>query len=153
MDVFLVSHGESRPENEDPAKSLSDRGRSDVSLVAGHLSSMGLKPSKIYHSDKLRSKQTAEILYDVVKPKHGIEEVKGIAPVDDLNIAEALISGANESIMIVGHLPHLGNLLSKLIIGDREEKLLKFDPGTVVCITSNDGSWIIAWSLNAAVIK
>ena len=77
MEVFLVSHGESRPENEDPTKSLLDRGRSDVSLVASHLSSIGLKPSKIYHSDKLRSKQTAEILYDKIKPKHGIEEVKG----------------------------------------------------------------------------
>ncbi|MEE8132328.1 MAG: phosphohistidine phosphatase SixA [Nitrososphaerales archaeon] len=153
MEIYLVRHGEARSEDEDPAKSLSERGENSISLVSEHLYSLGLKISKIYHSEKLRAKQSAKILYGKMQPKDGMEEVKGLAPTDSVDVAQGIINNSKESIMIVGHLPHLSRLLSQLIVGDQGKMLLRFDPGSVVCVTSNGEGWTIDWSLRSAILS
>ena len=153
MEIYLVRHGEARSEDEDPAKSLSERGENSISLVSEHLYSLGLKISKIYHSEKLRAKQSAKILFGKMQPIDGMEEVKGLAPTDSVDVAQGIINNSKESIMIVGHLPHLSRLLSQLIVGDQGKMLLRFDPGSVVCVTNNGEGWTIDWSLRSAILS
>lgn len=149
----MVRHGEARSEHVDPERALAENGRRDVSLVAEHLSSLGLKVSKIYHSEKLRAKQTAEILSHNLRPRDGLEEVKGLAPSDNISTALRIIENAEEPIMIVGHLPHLSKLLSELVVRGLEEELLSFDAGGVVCIAREGDHGIIKWSLSARTLK
>ena len=53
MDLYLVQHGEARPESEDPARPLSERGRQEVACVARAAARLGLGIGVIQHSGKL----------------------------------------------------------------------------------------------------
>jgi len=59
MEVYLVQHGESRPESEDLQRPLTDKGRADVEYAALHIAGLGLQVTRIFHSNRLRTKQTA----------------------------------------------------------------------------------------------
>ncbi|NMJ86324.1 MAG: phosphohistidine phosphatase SixA [Thaumarchaeota archaeon] len=153
MEVYLVRHGEAKLEHEDPEKSLSDNGRSDISIIADYVSTLGLRISKIYHSEKLRAKQTAEILHQKLKPNNGVECVLGLAPSDDIKTALKIIEDAKEPIMIVSHLPYLGRLLSMLVTGNQNYELVKFGEGSIICIEEEDDHWLIRWSLRRDLIR
>ena len=72
MRVYLVQHGESRPEEEDPQRSLTDEGVRNVEKIARFLRPLGLKLETIWHSGKPRAQQTAELLADAVPSSQGI---------------------------------------------------------------------------------
>lgn len=152
MEVYLVRHGEATSEKEDPERPLSDTGSRDVSIVAEHMSTLNLSISIIYHSTKLRARQTAEIFNEKLKPKNGLKSVEGIAPKDDIRTAFRLIEDCKEPVMIVGHLPHLSKLLSALVTGEEENELVKFGSGSIVCLAKQNQHWIIKWSLSREVI-
>jgi phosphohistidine phosphatase SixA len=66
MRVYLVQHGESKSEEEDPQRRLTGEGVRNVQKVAQFLRPLGLKLAAIWHSDKDRARQTAEILAGAV---------------------------------------------------------------------------------------
>lgn len=45
MDVYLVQHAEAKPEQEDQARPLSDRGREEIQRVSRHARALGLSES------------------------------------------------------------------------------------------------------------
>lgn len=48
--------------------------------------------------------------------------------------------------MIVGHLPFLGRLISRLLIDSDSPDLVAFQPGAVVCLERSEvKSWHIRW--------
>jgi hypothetical protein len=91
MDIYLVQHGEARPEVEDPERSLTDRGEETVCKVAAWAARAGLRVDQIRHSGKRRAEQTAAILADLLRPIQGMVAVTGLAPNDDVKpVAETL---------------------------------------------------------------
>jgi phosphohistidine phosphatase len=62
MLIYLVRHGNAVPEQTDPACPLSEIGRAEVEATAKELLAEGAKIDEVWHSGKLRAKQTAEIL-------------------------------------------------------------------------------------------
>src|SRR3989442_4166078 len=62
MDCYLVQHGEATPEQDDPARPLTDRGRREVEPVAEAAKRSGVGIAEIVHSGKIRAPQTAELL-------------------------------------------------------------------------------------------
>ncbi len=62
MHIYLVQHGASKSEAEDPERSLTDEGMRTVEKMANYLAGAGVSAEKIRHSDKLRARQTAGIL-------------------------------------------------------------------------------------------
>lgn len=151
MMIYLVQHGEARPEEEDPERPLSDKGRAEVEKVAKSLKkSLKIGPSRIVHSPKLRAKQTAEILSSILNAP--AEEIEGIKPLDDPNIAKELVeSGSNDGIMVVGHLPHLDKLSSLLITGDENAGIVRFRMGGVVCLEKEE-KWKVKWMLTPDLV-
>jgi phosphohistidine phosphatase len=147
MYFYLVRHGEARSEAEAPGRPLSDQGRRDVERVARALAAKGVCLSGILYSDKLRAKQTAEMISGFLSPPQGAREVGGLAPEDDPLIAKAELETAGDSMMLVGHLPHLGRLTSLLVAGDPERKIADFPAAGVVCLSYGAGSWKLAWTL------
>lgn len=150
MEIYLVRHGEAVSEHVKGERPLSERGMHDVSAMAEHLSRLEINVARIYHSDRLRAKQTAQIIAQKVRPSKGLQEVQGLAPADDIDTALKLIEDAGEPVMIVGHLPHLGKLLSALLIGREYQgmELLEFDAGSVVCLAEREGKWLVRQSLS-----
>jgi len=61
MTLFLVQHGEAKPETEDPERSLTAHGAEIVEQMAGWAARMGIKLDEIRHSGKRRAEQTATI--------------------------------------------------------------------------------------------
>ena len=147
MDFFLVRHGEAKPEYEDPTRPLTDRGRQEVEKIARAVGAKNLAVSEIFHSGKLRAKQTAEIMARVVSPGRGVRKITGLAPEDDPVLAKAELEAAVASVMLVGHLPHLGRLAALLVTGDGERSVVEFPPASVACVSRAEGRWKLAWSL------
>lgn len=147
MDFYLVRHGEAKPEYEDPNRPLSDQGRREVEKVARAVAAKEIRVSEILHSDKLRAKQTAEILAQFLSPRRGIREIKGLSPQDDPLVAKVELEAAQWSLMLVGHLPHLSRLVSLLIVGDAEKDIVDFPAAAVVCLYHAKGTWEVKWTL------
>jgi len=146
MKLYLVQHGIPKPESEDPQKPLSEIGKMEVEKVAQALKKAGIKVAQIFHSGKLRAKQTAEIIGDYLNPSEGILEAEGLKPLDPSEIWANKLSDFKDSVMLVGHLPHLQKLCSMLIVRDAEKPVIKFRQGGVVALERDDkGNWIISW--------
>ena len=147
MQVYLVQHGEAKPETEDPSRSLSDRGREEVQRVARYAAALGLQVAEIRHSGKLRARQTAEILAAALAPPHGVQEIDGLAPADAPGKAVGEIESAREPLMLIGHLPHLRRLASLLLAGDPERGIIWFRNGAIICLVKSEGGWLLQWIL------
>ncbi len=142
MKLYLVQHGEAKLEREDPERSLTDRGREEVQRVSKMAKASGITPSIIYHSGKLRAKQTAEFLGEVLNLQPKSEE--GLNPNDPIQPWVQRISNENRDIMIVGHLPFLDKLTSFLLCGEEHASLILFRYGAIVCLKQKeDKRWAI----------
>ncbi|MCK7508661.1 MAG: histidine phosphatase family protein [Desulfobacterales bacterium] len=82
MDLYLVQHAEAKKEDEDPARPLSDKGVADITGVAQAALPLLHAIDTVFHSGKLRARQTAEILARHVEPAGGIRETDGLAPLE-----------------------------------------------------------------------
>ena len=148
MDFYLVRHGEAKSEQGDPARPLSEQGRRDVEAVAKKASGLGVKVSEILCSGKLRARQTAEILVEHLSPSNGLSEINGLKPFDNPQIAQKILDQSQESLMLVGHLPHLSRLVSLLLTGYSEKDIVHFEAGAMLCLSRvNDAEngWILKW--------
>ena len=153
MQLYLAQHGEAKPEAEDPARPLTDRGREEVRQVARHAVALGLQVAEIRHSGKLRARQTAEIFAAALSPSHGVTEMDGLAPADDPGKARGEIESAREPLMLVGHLPHLSRLASLLLVGDPGREIIRFRNGAIVCLVQVDGRWLLQWILTPELAR
>lgn len=153
MVLYLVQHGEAKPEQEDPARPLTDRGRDEVGRVARHTGALRLQIAEIRHSGKLRARQTAEILAEYLRPARGVREIEGLAPNDDPRKARSDAEAAREPLMLVGHLPHLSRLASFLIVGDPGREIIRFRPGGIVCLGKMEGRWLLLWILTPDLVR
>ena len=147
MEVYLVQHGECKSEAEDATRPLTDRGRVEVDAVARYVANLGVEVAQVFHSGKLRAKQTAEVFAQHLVVPKGIAEREGLGPLDDPVKAEHLVAQAKGPVMIVGHLPHLSRLASLLVLGEVEKEVVRFRMGAVVCLARSGESWSIDWTL------
>jgi len=147
MALYLVRHGESVPEKINPECPLSDRGLVEVERMAVMAIGREIELTKIFHSGKKRALQTAIILKEYLNPLFGLEPSRGLNPNDDIFYILGL-TGKTENIMIVGHLPFLGKLVSYLVTGDEVDPVFQFPTAGIVCLDKDDkGKWEIKWTL------
>ena len=129
MHIYLVQHGASKSEAEDPERSLTDEGMRTVEKMANYLAGAGVSAEKIRHSDKLRVARRQEFSRPALKPQNGIEQVSGMAPNDDVSAMRISLHSEAEDLMLVGHLPNLSRLLSSLLLVDENRPLVEFRMG------------------------
>jgi phosphohistidine phosphatase len=153
MTLFLVQHGEAKPESEDPERSLTERGADIVGRIAEWAARTGIKPDQIQHSGNRRAEQTATIVAQDLNPPKGVMAVKGLSPKDDVNQVAASLRKAKGSIMLVGHLPHLSRLLSLLLTGNPEIEVVRFRNAGIVCLTQKEGNWAINWVMQPDLLS
>src|SRR5262249_2346263 len=115
MRVYLVQHGESKSEEEDPQRRLTDKGIGEVQNVADFLRPLGLAVNAIWHSDKARAQQTGELLADAVWARDRLVQRQGLGPKDQVAATKEALEQTGGDLMIVGHLPFLGKLVALLV--------------------------------------
>jgi len=145
MRLFLVQHGKARPGNEDSERSLTEHGAETVSRVAVWAARVGIKVDQIRHSGKLRAEQTASIFANELNTPKGVIAVKGLNPNDEVTQVAATLQGEQESIMLVGHLPHLSRLVGMLVTGNLDNVVVRFRNAGIVCLSQQEEKWAIDW--------
>lgn len=148
MPVYLVQHGLSRPKEEDPERSLSDKGEEEVRLIGGVAQNYRVAVKTIFHSGKKRAEQTAGIFSELLTPSGGCHKRDGLAPMDDVKaVADKL--QPDSGLMLVGHLPFMEKLLSVLVTGEEVFTPFKFQNGGIVCVDKgeDDNHWHVKWAL------
>jgi len=155
MKLYLVQHGEAKPEVEDPERPLTDRGMDEVNRVASAARGLNIQPSKLFHSDKLRAMQTAaRIAEGLGFPEEIIQEARGLHPTDNIRPWIERIQEVSKDLMIVGHLPFLERLASFLLCGDESTRLILFRHGGIVCLVQKeDRAWAVGWILVPEMAK
>jgi phosphohistidine phosphatase len=149
MKLYLIQHGEAKPEAEDPERSLTAHGEEEVKKVALRAGNLNVVPSKIFHSGKLRAKQTAGLMAEELRiSPDRVQTAQGLNPNDDVKTWAKRIGDEKEDMMIVGHLPFLEKMASFLLCGDEKASLVSFRYGAVVCLEQKgDKGWAVRWIL------
>jgi len=142
MNLYIVRHGKAAKGAKDRLRPLTKRGIRETSTVASFLKRLGVQPSVIWHSDRVRAVETARIL-EILQPKRGLIEQKHMGPDDPIVPMLRLIEKGESDVMIVGHLPHLGKLVANLINAKKSDDILRFPPSTTVILTDQEGEWSI----------
>lgn len=154
MKLLLVQHAEARPEEEDPDRPLSEKGRSDILKTATFINKhINFEINNIKHSPKTRARQTAELLAQYLNPSERVTETEGLKPLDNPLIWAAHLSKAAENIILVGHLPHLCRLASQLLCQDQHRTLINFQMGGAACMEKDEsGLWTLCWMVIPAIL-
>jgi phosphohistidine phosphatase len=82
--VYLVQHGQSKSEEEDPQRRLTSQGIDEVQKIADFLRPLGLRLDAVWHSDKARAQQTAELLAPAVSARDRVVQREGLGPKDQV---------------------------------------------------------------------
>ena len=144
--LYLVQHGEAVTKDVDPDRPLSNDGKDAVTRMTRFLSNAGINIDRVLHSGKTRAKQTAEILAKSIAESGLTEAISGINPNDPVEEFVNYIERLNTPTMVVGHLPFMAKLVSRLLINSDELALVDYQPGSVVCLSNDENSkWIINW--------
>ena len=90
------------------------------------------------------------MLAEALSLPQGIREVEGLEPLADVEAwAKRLASReVDEETMLVGHLPHLSRLASRLICENDDQEVVSFRQGGVACLKrGEEGGWTGNWIL------
>ncbi len=114
--LILMRHAKAVKGSEAPsdeARSLSPRGRRDASAAGAALSEQGLKPGLALVSTSARTRETAELALHGWDIETRFEAALYHASPE--GVWDAFAANEAESVLIVGHNPGLGELVSLLI--------------------------------------
>lgn len=120
MELYLLRHGEAVEQGySDFDRPLTPLGETRVRMVGHSLVAMGLRPDKVLTSPLVRAKQTAALVVEESKSTVEIVETSNlIVGTDPMLLVDELNREPEESsILLVGHEPFLGMLISLLVFG------------------------------------
>jgi phosphohistidine phosphatase len=144
--LLLVHHGDAVGADVNPMRPLSDSGRVAVDLLAQKAAAAGAKPEVIWHSGKLRARQTAEAYWKRCNPLAVFSAAHGLQPTDPTTWIVDALAGETRSIMLVGHFPHLPRLLGRLINGE-DAAPGDFPLNGMVALEETEGRWVERWRM------
>jgi len=113
MRVCLVHHAEALGPSIDPQRPLSSAGVQQAAWLATSVAGLGFTPAAIWHSGKLRSRQTAEAFLRV-SPFADFRMVRGLRPDDPPSWIHHELDAETRDILLVGHMPYLPDLARAL---------------------------------------
>ncbi len=143
MNLYLMRHGQAASPEVDPQKGLTADGRLAVEALAQQLVKRGVHFSQVFHSERARAQQTAEIMAQVISPAVVPQQRTDLKPNDDPHLLLAEIDIWQEDTLIASHLPFIPSLLALL---SRDQQKMAFEPATVVCLSkADDMNWKIEW--------
>jgi phosphohistidine phosphatase len=148
MMLVLVHHGEAVEPIVDVRRPLSPRGQEAVVRLAAEAAARGVSPTIVWHSGKLRARQTAEAFWRACNALATFSATRGLQPDDPPAWLRDRLREETSDILIAGHYPHLPRLLS-LLLTDRDDGSFVFPLHGVVALRSDDQgeTWVEEWRL------
>ena len=114
MLTCLVHHAEAVGPMIDARRPLSDRGARQAEWLASAARDRQVRPAVIWHSGKLRSRQTAEWFLRLCSPMAEFRAVRGLQPGDPPQWVHDALLLEDRDVLVVGHLPHQPALAERL---------------------------------------
>jgi len=114
MTAILVHHADAVGPHVDPQRPLSTTGHDQAERIAREIAARGLAPRAIWHSGKLRSRQTAETILRIASPFADFRMVRGLRPDDPVDWMRADLTADDRDVLLVGHMPHIARLAHAL---------------------------------------
>ena len=145
--VYLVHHADAVGPDVDPQRPLSPGGRMHADMLAQRALERGVRPVAIWHSGKLRARQTAEAYWKRCNPLAAFSATRGLQPTDPTTWIVDTIAGETRHLLLAGHFPHLPRLLGRLTIGNPEADSVDFPLNGVVALELVDGKWVEKWRM------
>jgi phosphohistidine phosphatase len=146
--IYLVHHADAVGPGVDAMRPLSDQGRAAVLLLADAAARRGVKPEVIWHSGKLRARQTAEAFWKVCHPFAAMSAERGLQPDDPPAWMRDRLIGETRELMLVGHMPSLPRLLA-LLLGQREDGAADFPLHGLVALEAAGDLWKETWRIES----
>jgi phosphohistidine phosphatase len=116
--VYLAHHADAVAPDVDPQRPLSASGRMHADRMARLARQRDVNPAAIWHSGKLRARQTAEAYWRTCSPLAEFAAIRGLQPTDPPEWIRDRLIGESRDVMLVGHLPSLPKILA-LLTGDQ----------------------------------
>jgi phosphohistidine phosphatase len=143
VNLYLVHHGDAVGPAVDPRRPLSERGRTTVDRLASETAKRGVRPAVVWHSGKLRAKQTGEAFWRACNALADFSATRDLQPDEPAQWIRDRLRGEPRDILIAGHFPHLPRLL-RLLTGSEDFP----QHGVVALLSEDDGeTWKEMWRL------
>lgn len=134
--IYLVHHADAVGPDVDPQRPLSPAGRAHAERLALAAKERGVQPVAIWHSGKLRARQTAEAFWRACNPLAEFSAIRGLQPSDPPGWIRDLVTGESRDVMLVGHMPSMPRIFTLLArTGD-------FPQHGLVALESVEGVWV-----------
>jgi phosphohistidine phosphatase len=141
--LFLVHHAEAVDALIDPQRPLTAAGRTHAERTAAAVAARGAKPAAIWHSGKLRARQTAECFWRACNPLAEFTAARGLQPEDPPQWIADVLTGDEREILLVGHMPHLGRLL--VLLQRESGGAAGFPAHGCIALEQGQGGWREVW--------
>jgi phosphohistidine phosphatase len=147
LKLYLVHHGDAVGPDVDPRRPLSEHGRAEVARLAAEAAARGAHPAVVWHSGKLRARQTAETFWRACNALASFSATRDLQPEDPPEWIRDRLRGETRDILIAGHYPHLPGLLAILTEGGQAWSTFP-QHGVVALTTEDEGkTWKELWRI------
>ena len=136
MRLYLIHHGVAVGPEEDARRPLSNVGMAGVARIAAKAAGLGAKPDVVWHSGKLRAKQTAQEFWRACNALAEFAVSKDLQPDDPPQWVRDRLRGESRDVAIAGHFPFLPRLLALLTTGG--EAGVDFPLNGIVALVTHD---------------
>jgi phosphohistidine phosphatase len=141
--LFLVHHAAAVDALVDPQRPLTEPGHQQAKRLADRARERGVKPDVIWHSGKLRARQTAEYFWRACNPLAEFSAARNLQPDDPPRWAADVLMADDRTIMLVGHMPHMARLLE--VLTARPGPAASFPLHGLVALERRDAEWVETW--------
>jgi phosphohistidine phosphatase len=145
--IFLVHHADAVGPDVNAQRPLSAAGRAHAQRLAAEAATRGVRPAAVWHSGKLRARQTAEVFWRACNPLAEFALIRGLRPEDPPGEIKARLAGERRHVMLVGHMPALPRLLHDLLDLGEDTPAPSFPQHGLVALEAADDVWMERWRL------
>jgi phosphohistidine phosphatase len=118
VELYLLRHAHAgdpaKWSGDDAARPLSDKGRAQAAALGRHLVRLGFAADTITSSPKLRARQTAEIVADLLGAALEIDDGLAAGPRDLAELDDIVRGSAVGRLVLIGHDPAFSELAAEL---------------------------------------
>ena len=141
--IYLVHHGEAVPADVDAQRPLTRAGLGAVERLARETARRGAAPVEVWHSGKLRARQTGEAFRRACNPRAAFTMVRGLRPADPSDILADRLAAETRDLLLVGHMPLIARLLRRLV--GRVGEDLAFPANGLVALEPDPAGDVTRW--------
>ncbi len=150
MLIYLLRHGDAvqSPNLQDSERPLSDLGMRQASSVGLYLNNLHLRPAIVISSPLVRAMQTADEVQKLIRTPAVARSEYLIPGTRKAQLFDELNRLHPESVLLVGHEPHLSQTISLLLAGT-ENLHVEMRKCSLACLLASDplrpGHALLQW--------